>query len=89
MPRGDKTGPTGEGTMTGRGLGTCNESTSARGAGFGGGARRGSMQGAGRGIGRGMGFNQQSSQTSKELLTSQKEMLQDRINLINEQLEEE
>jgi len=39
MPQGDRTGPNGEGPMTGRGLGPC-----ARGQGF----RRGSGRGFGR-----------------------------------------
>ena len=44
MPRGDRTGPNGQGPMTGRGLGPC-------GRGFG--VRRGFGGGRGRGFGRG------------------------------------
>ena len=49
MPGGDRTGPRGEGPMTGRGLGYCAEGSRApmRGA-FG--------MGQGRGFGRGRGF---------------------------------
>lgn len=65
MPRGDQTGPMGEGAMTGRALGDCNgEETNVdrpglgRGPGCRGGGRRpgrgGSMQGDGRGV-RGRG----------------------------------
>ncbi len=52
MPRGDATGPLGQGSMTGRGLGTCNPnvvSNLKRGIGYGAGI------GAGIGIGLGLG----------------------------------
>lgn len=114
MPRGDKTGPMGIGARTGRGLGTCDgSSTLAKCAGLGlglgglglglacrnaGGRRKvrgGSMQGPGRGMGRTMGrgvgrrmnFNQEEAQSSKEILTSQKELLEERLNLIQKELE--
>ena len=45
MPRGDGTGPAGQGRMTGRGMGFC--------AGF---NAPGFMNYSGRGLGRGMGF---------------------------------
>ena len=65
MPRGDQTGPIGEGAMTGRGLGTCNGVDDVEmdrpGLGRGPGCRGsrrpgrgGSMQGPGRGV-RGRG----------------------------------
>ncbi|MGM0681979.1 MAG: DUF5320 domain-containing protein [Thermodesulfobacteriota bacterium] len=44
MPRGDRTGPQGQGPMTGRGMGKC-------------GGKAG--QGRGQGIGRGRGLGQQ------------------------------
>ena len=52
MPRGDRTGPTGMGSKTGRGLGYCmgNEEPGYANPGFGYGGRRG-----GRGQGRGRG----------------------------------
>jgi hypothetical protein len=61
MPGGDRTGPLGEGPMTGRGMGYCAGADSrgyfdARG-GWGGGRRYGSGFGRGGGrIGRGRGF---------------------------------
>ncbi len=64
MPRGDRTGPAGQGPMTGRRLGNCingirrffggsGQSGATPGSGLGGG--RGLGQGAGRGTGRGAG----------------------------------
>ena len=80
MPRKDKTGPMGIGARTGRGLGTCDGSSAlARCAGPG--------RGMGRTMGRGMNFNQEETQTSKEILTSQKELLKERLNLIQKELE--
>jgi len=63
MPRFDKTGPRGEGPMTGRGLGKCapaGSQTSGRGQGMG--------FGKGRGYGRGLGgnFNVNTPQTKEE-----------------------
>ncbi len=63
MPRGNKTGPDGEGAMTGRAQGYCTgnnqpgfiSNQSYQGSGFGGGGRgRGSANG--RGLGRGFRF---------------------------------
>ncbi len=56
MPRGDGTGPLGQGPMTGRGLGNCagNDRAGGFGRGYGYGFGRGF--GAGRGFGRGWGF---------------------------------
>jgi len=61
MPGGDRTGPRGFGSMTGRGLGYCAGYTSpgyARGVGmgYGGGYGRGMGRGAGRGRGYGRGY---------------------------------
>ena len=44
MPLGDRTGPRGEGPLTGRGLGPCGTGTAA-----------GYAKGFGRGVGRGFG----------------------------------
>ena len=54
MPRGDKTGPAGQGPRTGRGLGYCSGSDTPGfiQPGFG----RGMGYGRGMGLGRGMGF---------------------------------
>ena len=49
MPGQDKTGPRGQGSMTGRGLGPCGVGTQK-------GLVRGRGQGLGRGFGRGMGW---------------------------------
>ena len=64
MPRGDRTGPTGAGPMTGRGAGTCagfaapGITNFGRGRGCGMGFGRGGSfgRGAGRGLGRGWGW---------------------------------
>ncbi len=58
MPRGDRTGPLGQGPMTGRGLGDCagNERGGWYGRGFGFGRGFGAGRGFGRGFGRGWGF---------------------------------
>lgn len=55
MPGGDKTGPTGQGPMTGRGLGPCKGSKKTFGQGPGnmrGYRRRGLRKGFGRGYNR-------------------------------------
>ncbi len=65
MPRGDRTGPLGRGSMTGRQLGRCTDNENREfGLGFGGGGRgrgffndfRGSGGGRGFGQGNGMGY---------------------------------
>ena len=57
MPRGDKTGPTGMGSMTGRGLGNCNPNNNFdTNQGFGRGMGRGRRMGVG--LGRRGWFNQ-------------------------------
>ena len=59
MPRGDRTGPEGQGPMTGRGRGKCNPKDRASvspdqgGMGLGRKLGRGRGQGPGRGAGRG------------------------------------
>jgi len=61
MPRGDRTGPNGEGPMSGRGAGLCGGNSSGgytssgNGAGMGRGAGRGTNSTAGRGRGAGTG----------------------------------
>lgn len=87
MPRGDGTGPMGNGPMSGRGFGSCAGATAGRyGAGMGYGFGRG------RGFCRwGYGINNQTNpataKTQKELLTEQKELLQNRLDIISKQLE--
>lgn len=60
MPRGDRTGPNGMGSMTGRAMGRCTGTsvggfTSSGGGRFAGGGFGGRGGGFGRGMGRGMG----------------------------------
>ncbi len=67
MPRGDRTGPMGQGSMTGRGLGDCagNGRTGGffgRGLGMG----RGIGRGVGRGLGYGFGLGAWSNDASGE-----------------------
>jgi len=60
MPRGDKTGPMGQGAMTGRALGVCAENldrSSGQGLGRGMGRRFACNRGLGRGAGRRGGRN--------------------------------
>lgn len=83
MPGRDGTGPIGMGSMTGRGMGLCNASKFAGAAlrlgfGLGLGCRRGF---------RGNGFNYAAdSENKKDLLLEQKAILENRLNLINDQL---
>jgi hypothetical protein len=88
MPRRDGTGPIGTGSMTGRGLGFCTGTTAVKyGAGLGIGLGLACRRGFGRGFRRGFAFNQTSSKTQKELLNEQKNMLQNRPEVIEKQLE--
>jgi hypothetical protein len=94
MSRRDGTGPMGAGSMTGRGLGLCTGADAVKyGAGIGMGlgrghaCRRGFGRGFSRGFGRGFAFNQTSSKTQKELMNEQKTMLQNRLEVIDKQLE--
>lgn len=82
MPRRDTTGPMGDGRIAGRGLGMCMGSNAIQ---------------YGTGFGKGMGFNRgfrrsftypDSSKMQKELLIEQRELLKDRLDFINEQLED-
>lgn len=91
MARRDGTGPLGRGPLTGRGFGVCNENrmTSAR-QGRGAGLELGQRCGRGFGQGQGRGFGiarQYNENTSEELLIEQKEILEDRLRVINEELE--
>ena len=90
MPRRDGTGPMGAGAMTGRGLGICTGANAVKygvGLGMGLGLGLACRRGFGRGFGRGFAFNQTSSKTQKELLNEQKTILQDRLEVIDKQLE--
>ena len=86
MPRRDGTGPQGVGSRTGRGLGNCaGEQTPTQSLGFGRGGGRGLVRR--RGFGRGFLVNQAPSKTKKELLSEQKKLLQDQLDVIDKQLE--
>lgn len=84
MPRRDGTGPIGAGSMTGRGLGLCTGTTTVK---YGAGLGIGLGLACRRGFGRGFAVNQTSSKTQKELLNEQKTMLQNRLEVIEKQLE--
>ena len=90
MPRRDGTGPMGAGSMTGRGFGLCTGANAVKyGAGLGMGLGLGlaCRRGFGRGFGRGSAINRISTKTQKELLNEQKAMLQNRLEVIDKQLE--
>jgi hypothetical protein len=90
MPRGDRTGPNGQGPMTGRRMGNCvgnnipglDSNTGGR-AGFGRGMRngfgRGFNQGFGRGMGRNFAFENQN--------LSNKEVIESELNVLKSQME--
>ena len=74
MPRGDQTGPNGQGSMTGRGLGSC---------------RPGTRNSRFLGFGRGRGFSRVNTDfRSTSTLEEEKEYLQSRLDDVNKQLKE-
>lgn len=78
MPRRDGTGPMGRGTMSGKGMGFCNESKFINGMGMGAGCR-GSRR---------MGFRSNINlEDEKSILNSQKNLLENDLNSIKERLE--
>ena len=101
MPRQNGTGPRGRGRMTGRGLGPCGSGEQVA---YAGGNRMGNrcrqgfngqmarrnrcLGNFGEGMGRGMWLNDDSQESQKRVLTIQKDYLQEKLNFINEQLEE-
>jgi len=87
MPRRDGTGPMGAGSITGRGLGFCTGANAVKyGAGLGMGLGLGLA--CRRGFGRGFAIDQTSSKSQKELLSEQKALLKDRLEVIDKQLED-
>lgn len=84
MPRNDGTGPLGKGSMTGRGLGKCNDERA-----FGLGRRGRGMRGA-LGCRRGFGkfsYNDTTSpQSEKAILEKEKEILELELKDVNETL---
>jgi len=91
MPRGDKTGPEGNGPLTGRRMGNCvsnenfispNNQNFGRGLGRGFAGGRGYARGFGRGFGRGSGFfGNQNYQN-----TTDKNSIENEINALKEQI---
>ena len=92
MPGGDRTGPRGQGAMTGRGLGSCSGvNSNMYGRGLGRGLGRGIGFGAGMGLGAGRGFggyypNSYAQVSPKEALSEEKSWLENRLSAISEQL---
>ena len=83
MPGRDGTGPLGIGARTGRGLGCCVVSDQYN-------AGLGLGLGCGRGFGRGNRYYAipaSGTESSKELLQAQKELLERRLDIVNKQLE--
>ncbi|KPU43479.1 hypothetical protein OXPF_29200 [Oxobacter pfennigii] len=88
MPKRDGTGPRGAGSMTGRGLGPCIGANIVRyradsGVELGLACRYGFAGGSGRGF----AVNQPSFKIQKEKLKHQKNILQNRLEAIDKQLE--
>ncbi len=95
MPGRNKTGPFGQGPMTGRGLGDCTGNRGNYGRGFGGGFGfcHGYGNGYGRGHGRGLGFrhgygNPYSAEDEKHWLTDKIRYLKDQLVFFEKQLSE-
>ncbi|WP_303862207.1 DUF5320 domain-containing protein [Alkalibaculum bacchi] len=83
MARRDGTGPMGIGPKTGRGLGSCIGGNALK---YGTGLAMGLGFACRCGFGRGFAVDQTSSKTQKELLHKQKELLQNRLEVIDKQL---
>ena len=88
MPRGDRTGPTGEGSMTGRGQGNCSGNNGAgfnnRGFGRGNGFNHGFGN---QGAGRGAGFRNGNFQDfDSEIVSSEISALRNKIMGLEEQI---
>lgn len=86
MPRMDGTGPMGTGKMMGRGIGLCNNGEAFVGRGVN--CRSGRRHCSGQGLGRGLALNRSSNKTQKDLLQDEKNLLQNRINVIDKQLKD-
>lgn len=100
MPRGDRTGPMGRGAMTGRSLGFCSGADAAgynAGGGIGLGRRflrgigtgygRGAAGGWGRGLRRNLAGYRATDISPRELLQKEKQALENRLELINKELD--
>jgi hypothetical protein len=86
MPRGDGTGPAGQGSMTGRGMGFCAGFNSA-------GFMNGGF-GRGRGLGRGFGWRARAMQVTPNQQPAaitekqEKQLLEQELNVLKEEMEE-
>ena len=99
MPRGDKTGPMGNGSKTGRALGYCTENNQAgfesntdtydRGNRNGFGRGNHNRNGFGPGMGKRIGFQQKKSNFTQEEHPKVKEktLIKNQINILKDQLE--
>ncbi len=75
MPNRDKTGPAGQGSLTGRGFGPCGG-----GKGLGKGFGFGCGRGFGRGLGRFFGWNQpQTKEEQAQILTDYRKALEEEL----------
>ncbi|HCX63972.1 MAG TPA: hypothetical protein DHN33_02015 [Eubacteriaceae bacterium] len=91
MPGRDGTGPMGQGSLTGRGMGFCNDANARNNVGFVRGIGRGMRRCAGFGMGLGRGwrpFGQELnySASEKEQLNHQKNILKNQLEEIDERL---
>lgn len=92
MPRGDKTGPNGQGPMTGRRMGYCVNNNPAffgrtgmgRGMRFGFG--RGFNSGQGRGLGRRFAYSENTNYSQKELIKNELEELKTQMEFLESEL---
>lgn len=87
MPRGDGTGPTGEGAMTGRGAGSCTGFTPGVCSFFGFASKFGNRCGLGRRFNSlGFGSNSVQTQNGKEYLSKQAEFLEKQLQNVKNQI---
>lgn len=97
MPRGDKTGPGGLGSMTGRRMGTCvgNNQAEFSFRNYGRGLANGFGRNLGRGFGRNHRFNQNQfrgrmwevQDSSKEIIENEIDALKRRLSYLESELE--
>ncbi len=91
MPGFNGTGPNGRGSMTGRGMGRCNDGGNRApgfaGRGLGRGAGRGLGRGAGQGLGRGFGYNTNVPSDKESLKNIAKDLKSD-LDYVNNKLKE-
>jgi len=85
MPLFDRTGPSGQGPLTGRGAGPCGGGLGSK---FGFGRGSGFRRGLGRGLGRGFGFFGRAPTESeeKELLKDYKKDLEQELSAVDKEL---